>query len=243
MVHPTGELPLSSTGSLRDGFRESVPLLLTSVALFVAGGVAGALRVEVGPGGFPLVGILVALGFVAAIGSVLSWFFAGDPARVLVAEATVTGPRGRTDGQRAGGHPPPRVRTDPTPPVKRAAVEPPPWDEGPIPEPAFRRPREVPSVDDIEVQLRKTVASTPRRNALPADGNLAPAPKAPAPSTAPARPRKDGPEVKASLPSSVSIEEDRPSFDDSDAQLTIRELDGILRELTSRRVRSPKDQP
>jgi hypothetical protein len=57
-------------------FVASLPLLASSVALFVLGYVVWGVAPHVGPGSFPLWDLLLVLGFVAAIGAVLSWMSA-----------------------------------------------------------------------------------------------------------------------------------------------------------------------
>lgn len=64
------------------GLRESVPLLITSAGLFLAGFVCYWFSVRVGPSAFSLWALLIVLGFVAAIGASVSWFFADEEARM-----------------------------------------------------------------------------------------------------------------------------------------------------------------
>jgi hypothetical protein len=121
--------PRSGFGS--PGLRESTPLILGSAALFVAGVVSWWVGVRVGPPRFPLWALLVVLGFVMAIGAVLSWFLS-EGESVPVPD----------DGQ-AAALPPDSSRRDgelgrPVPDVRRTGHRPtlssvaPPWDEGEI---------------------------------------------------------------------------------------------------------------
>lgn len=65
------------------GFAPSSPLFLAATALFIGGYAVWRFDPTVGPGSFPLWDLLVVLGFVSAIGGVVSWFYAvgdGEPA-------------------------------------------------------------------------------------------------------------------------------------------------------------------
>jgi hypothetical protein len=57
-------------------FAASLPLFVVSVGLFVGSVVVFTIAPGAGPGGFPLWGLLLTLGFIAAIGTTVSWFFA-----------------------------------------------------------------------------------------------------------------------------------------------------------------------
>jgi hypothetical protein len=93
----------------------SLPLLVVSVALFVAGYLCFWLGVRVGPGAFSLWALLLVLGFIAAIGATISWFFAEEE----LALASVPAVAGGSDAL-----PAPRA----VPPV---TTETQPWFEGP----------------------------------------------------------------------------------------------------------------
>ncbi len=128
-----------SAGTMRDGLRESMPLFLVAGLMFVAGVVARSRGTTVGTSHFAVAELLVALGFAAAIGGVLSWFFAGGPARPSRTEGAEPT---STDGGRLGWHPRPQVRVESLPHEVRpppsdalsttAPLPTAPWDEGPV---------------------------------------------------------------------------------------------------------------
>jgi hypothetical protein len=60
--------------------RESSPLLGASIALFAAGYLCYWFHVSLGPSAFSLWALLLVLGFVAAIGASISWFFVDEEA-------------------------------------------------------------------------------------------------------------------------------------------------------------------
>lgn len=124
-------VPAAEPESLTEGLRESVPLLITSLVLFVAGYLAATSGAVMGSSRIPLYLPLVLLGFVAAIGSVLSWFFAGRTYRRKT-EVEVQGNRSLTHRVDAeDGRPRPTVRRETLPEPQPAEPEPAPWDEGP----------------------------------------------------------------------------------------------------------------
>jgi len=124
-----GEL---SSRPLGEGLRESVPLLVTSIVLLAAAVLAGARGIVVGSTKYPLAGLLATLGFVAAIGSVLSWFFAeGSTGRPESHEASGQRPL-RVDVPRTEGRPRPNVKVSPVTGSDNPRPAPAPWDEGPV---------------------------------------------------------------------------------------------------------------
>jgi hypothetical protein len=153
-------------------FRASMPLFVVTVGLFVGSVVVFDLAPAAGPGGFPLWGLLLTLGFIAAIGTTVSWFFANG------ATTGAAPDRPARDDPSRNGRPLPEVqRTAPVPPA-------PEWDESGIPQrPPPTRPRPVatpapPPPDDvvlaleeiaeIEEELENRPRSDPRRPAAPA---------------------------------------------------------------------------
>ena len=133
------------TGSLADGFRESVPLLLISFACFAAGIYANDEGITVGTVHYPIAGVLIILAFISAIGAVLSWFFAGSARdAALVASRRFRHPRPpprRAPEEWIGGHPRPSVRIDSTARARIPYTPREPWDEGPAEAPP--RPQQV----------------------------------------------------------------------------------------------------
>jgi hypothetical protein len=129
-------------------FRASLPLIVVTVALFIGSVVVDRLDPTAGPGGFPLWGLLMTLGFIAAIGSTVSWFFAKG-----VADDATQGPTRTADTPDESGRPVPDVRRAPE------AGTPEEWDESSLPvAPAPRAPpRAVATApvapDDVERAL------------------------------------------------------------------------------------------
>ena len=142
-------------GSLREGLRESVPLLLTALIFIAVGLVAGKLGMTVGTARFPLSVILVVLGFTAGIGATLSWFFAGasaSPSQVIPPMDTPTERECevKADGD---GRPRPTVGAQPATPSPIRTMEPAPWDEGPSEELPVPRPARYPTLAvNVEAQ-------------------------------------------------------------------------------------------
>jgi hypothetical protein len=133
----------------------TLPLILLTAVLFAGAFAAYRIAPRLGPDNFPLWGLLLTLGFVAAIGSAVSWFFAVDepapvaPARVVV---EVTPASTRTEARSELGRPAPEV-------VAARPVSPPsvgsgvgvaatltpaePWNEDALPPVSPRGPRPV----------------------------------------------------------------------------------------------------
>jgi hypothetical protein len=133
----------------------TLPLALLTGALFLGAFVAYREYSSIGPGIFPLWGLLVVLGFVASIGTVLSWFFATDepvPAGRTPSAAAVQPVNPPVPSRADFGRPPPDVRAPRgragpvgvvagvQPPVSPAAE---PWDEDVLPPPIVRGPRPI----------------------------------------------------------------------------------------------------
>ena len=145
------------------GFVASVPLLSVTGALFIGSYVVYREYPNVGPDHFPLWGLLLTLGFVAAIGSVLSWFFAtGTDETEVTARDDQAGdaspdspvPRrefGRPVPDRAARPPVPARSGIATPAVAAAGAgvtggggsASAPWDEDVLPPVAAKGPRPV----------------------------------------------------------------------------------------------------
>lgn len=148
------------TGSLADGFRESVPLILISFACFAAGIYANDEDITVGAGHYPIAGVLIILAFISAIGAVLSWFFAGSARdAALLASRRYRSPRPppwREPEEWVGGHPRPSVRIDSTARARIPYTSREPWDEGPAeapPRPRQVRPRPGPAARETLQEL------------------------------------------------------------------------------------------
>jgi hypothetical protein len=139
MKDPGDDRREHSSRSLGEGLRESLPLLVTSIVLLAAAVLAGARGIVVGSAKYPLAGLLATLGFVAAIGSVLSWFFAGGSTRRPERHEASGQPPLRVDVPRTEGRPRPNVRAGPVAASQSPPPAPAPWDEGlvdlPVPGP------------------------------------------------------------------------------------------------------------
>lgn len=136
---------------------ESAPLLGASIALFAAGYLCYEFHVSLGPSAFSLWALLLVLGFVAAIGASISWFFAEEeatPEEISLAQPPEL------------GRPRPEVRKGP---------ESEPWFEGPpTPSPLANGDAAVPGtpapetglvLQELDVIQRE---AAPRRSASPA---------------------------------------------------------------------------
>jgi hypothetical protein len=123
----TGVPPSDSMASL---LRGSLPMVLVTVVLFAAGYVLLWRGVNFGPTALPLWALLLVLGFVACVGTAVSWLF-GD--------ASDSVPRGKNVGIATEGRSPelgrpyPNVASPNRNAVSGAEVELAPWDEGPVP--------------------------------------------------------------------------------------------------------------
>ncbi|MGA9839710.1 MAG: hypothetical protein WBF81_00840 [Thermoplasmata archaeon] len=150
----TGTSDTEAAGPVEDprtALIRTLPLAVLTVVLFVGGYVAYRVAPLLGPANFPLFGLLFTLGFVAAVGTVLSWFFATDEPQPS-GEVETARPAPSTDAtplSRAEfGRPPPEVvppkvaapiSVDPVIPSVAAA----PWDEDVLPPVTPRGPRPV----------------------------------------------------------------------------------------------------
>ncbi|MGC2360065.1 MAG: hypothetical protein WA691_07165 [Thermoplasmata archaeon] len=111
---------------------------------------------RLGPSNFPLWGLLLTLGFVAAFGAVVSFFFATDETESSVPSAEAESPKGRTS-RSDFGRPIPDL-TPKTPPspltsgtglaAAAGGAPPAPWDEDVLPPVPARGPRPVLTTPD-----------------------------------------------------------------------------------------------
>lgn len=147
----------------------TLPLIMLTGALFVGSYLTYLEYSRLGPDNFPLWGLLMTLGFVAAIGSVVSWFFATDqpPAASRAtgrepAPATVSPQGSRTewgrpvpDGAAARGGGGAGVEAAPT---GAGGATPPPWDEDVLPPVTARGPRPVLTTPDDPGEIGRALA-------------------------------------------------------------------------------------
>ncbi len=152
------EPPGPSTGR-RSSFFGTLPLIVLTGILFAGAYLVYLRASRLGPGNFPLWGLLITLGFVAAIGAVVSWFFATDVDGV--SSKGIETPSGDARGAGHGprndlGRPVPDLGARPAAPGPSsglgravavadpsAARHPEPWDEDALPPVAARGPRPV----------------------------------------------------------------------------------------------------
>lgn len=144
-----------------DFLRESAPFLVTSIALFAAGALAYLFGVSWGPTVFPLWALLIALGFIAAIGTAIAWYVAADRAAPTATRPAVV------EEDEESGRPRPDVR-------REAATDEEPWFEGPpgarSEEPAPARGGATPKDDHATVleeidRIERETARRPRADA------------------------------------------------------------------------------
>jgi hypothetical protein len=191
-------------------FRETLPLLLASATLFVAGFACWKVGIDAGPPRFPLWALLLLLGFVAAIGSVLSWLLAGSSTGSAESRPVPLDLRNdATDEPGEFGRPAPDVRR-PSSPHESAYAARAPWDEGPV--------------DEERSLPRPTPTRTSAATAAPVSTATV-GPKTPGP-TAPPGPPPNYPKLR--IRSTAETES------------AIRELEGIQQEIVPRRKRTER---
>jgi len=140
----------SSSGSIAAPLLASLPMLLLAIAFFAAGYLLLWMGVDIGPGAMPLWALFLVLGFVASIGTVISWFFVEEARSDRIpgnAPVAAVAPPVRSPDL---GRPRPSVAPAARPSVGGAAAARPsvsaapaavePWDEGPIAPPARSEP-------------------------------------------------------------------------------------------------------
>ena len=145
MKRPTSVRKRYAEETLREGFVASAPLLATSAVLFVVAVFALMYGVTFAGGRFPLAGLLAGLGFIAAIGAVLSWFFASGTASEQGPKGSDERERAEPPSERLEGRPRPDVRIDRSGQASHPSSEQAPWDEGPS-EPPAPRPARYPTL-------------------------------------------------------------------------------------------------
>jgi hypothetical protein len=132
-------------------FVGTLPLIGLTAALFAGAYLIHLEYPRLGPGNFPLWGLLLTLGFVAAIGAAISWLFATDETDSTEASTEAESPRGRASRSELGRPlpdlAPPASPSPPSSGVGRAVAgggaAPPPWDEDVLPPVVARGPRPV----------------------------------------------------------------------------------------------------
>jgi hypothetical protein len=148
----------------RSALLGTLPLAILTVTMFIGAYVVYARYPGVGPGDFRLWGLFLTLGFVAAIGTVVSWFFATDEPELsssredsAAADTASRRPSAPVEFGRptpdavssrgSAGTAPVHVPAAPTAPI--AVPDAAPWDEDVLPPPIVRGPRPVlPTLDD-----------------------------------------------------------------------------------------------
>ena len=124
----------------RSGLEAAFPLLVLTVVLFVAAGATYATFPTAGLGVLRIWGLFMTLGFIAAIGATLAWYFAVGPEDVSLGSSSRATHRGERNAARDGGRPAPAITA-----VGSVAPRPPAWSEEEVPFLPARHYRPVPS--------------------------------------------------------------------------------------------------
>jgi hypothetical protein len=161
MTKPEADSSTDPEPEPKSGLVGTLPLLALTFLLFLGAYLVYLGAPHLGPINFPLWGLLLVLGFVAAIGSVVSWFFATDdrPARVRdPAPAAHEAAPERHASREDFGRPAPALAPRNAPAVapsglgRAAAVAgttaAAPWDEDALPPVSARGPRPVLTTPD-----------------------------------------------------------------------------------------------
>jgi len=145
--------PRSDGENLWNEIRSTLPLLALTGALFSLSIAFFVLFPRAGPRTFPLWGLLLTLGFVAAIGSAVSLFFATEePGQTEAGDRSADTGGKRRVGSREFGRPAPEITPLAAHPIaartpalvgSNAGTEPDPWNEDLLPPAAIRGPRPV----------------------------------------------------------------------------------------------------
>ncbi|MCI4339395.1 MAG: hypothetical protein L3J68_03580 [Thermoplasmata archaeon] len=156
MTHRDAAASPESEPPPKSGFVATLPLLVLTFALFLGSYLVYLEAPHLGPVNFPLWGLMLTLGFVAAIGSVVSWFFATDDRGSTVEEEEPTSSDAAPDPplpRKAFGRPapelvPPIAPLGPSSGLGHAAAvagtkPAAPWDEDALPPVSARGPRPV----------------------------------------------------------------------------------------------------
>ncbi|MGA8664319.1 MAG: hypothetical protein WB809_04530 [Thermoplasmata archaeon] len=104
-----------------DNFIRSIPLFVVAGVFFAIGVLAFLLDPHYGPGFFTLWALLIALGFISAIGGVASWLLVAEPSSSPPTARAVRKPAPDPPGPSKSSGVPPRARNDfgrPTPDVR-----------------------------------------------------------------------------------------------------------------------------
>jgi hypothetical protein len=150
MTAPREADPADAPPHVRSPILGTLPLIVLTGALFVGAYFVHQVAPTTGPYNFPLWGLLMTLGFIAAIGAVVSWFFATDEPSRNAPTTDVDSGAGDLVSRRARGdfgRPVPEVARAATPSASAArAAEP--WNEDLLPPVAPHRPRPVLTTPD-----------------------------------------------------------------------------------------------
>jgi hypothetical protein len=126
------------------GIGGTLPLLVLTAGLFFGCLLAYLFAPHVGPGGYPLWGLLLTLGFIAAIGATISAYYAAGETRV---EPEPTRPPAAAIPREFGRPRPDILRTPSSSPSATGTSGPsaviPDWDESSLPASTPRRPSPV----------------------------------------------------------------------------------------------------
>ena len=124
----------------RSGLEAAFPLLVLTGVLFIAAGATFATFPAAGLGVLRIWGLFMTLGFIAAIGATLAWYFAVGPEDGSPSSPSRPAHRGERNVLRDGGRPAPSNTA-----VGSVAPRPPAWSEDEVPFLPARHYRPVPS--------------------------------------------------------------------------------------------------
>lgn len=155
MTLPTDSAAREAAARRDSTLAGTLPLIVLTSIFFAGSWLAYVWFPRVGPARFPLWGLLVILGFMAAIGAVVSWFFATDEGEVSTGSADGKAffpPQPGSTTQGDFGRPAPGPITTPTRSEATGGAGPitgapegnlEPWDEDVLPPAAVHGPRPV----------------------------------------------------------------------------------------------------
>jgi hypothetical protein len=195
MTYPTPPADRDRAPDKLDALSGTLPMIVLTALLLVGSYLTYLSYRQIGPDRFPIWGLLLTLGIVAALGSIVSWFFATDEGSVAPGEEGEqrSRPAGSPKIARGDyGRPAPDLVSPPNtsepvlggtaPTGEAAAHDSAPWSEDGLPPAAPRGPRPVLTTPDdpgdisraleeiaeIQRQLASRPVAAPNANKAPA---------------------------------------------------------------------------
>lgn len=169
MTKPTESDPNGRATDPQNALLGTLPLIVLTGALFVTSYLVFASYPSLGPGNFPLWGLLLTLGFVAGIGAVVSGFYATGDAESPQGSSVATPPaagallraradlgRPAPDLSRTADYPGPLTGVEV--PAALGAATPQPWDEDSLPPVGVHGPRPVLTTLDDPGEIGRALA-------------------------------------------------------------------------------------